>query len=203
MSKQKKTIGIIALQGSFAEHQKMMEKLGADVFLIRDLPDIENKKIDGVILPGGESTTITKLLKKTGLDKWLIKQAGPGLPIFGTCAGMIVLADLGLIDIDVERNAYGSQLDSFETKLRLETQNSPARPKSRSDGKLKTLNLFPGIFIRAPKVKKTGARVKVLAYHKKTSVFVRQNNVMAASFHPELTDDLKIHRYFISMTNPQ
>jgi|WetSurSiteA1Bulk_404760.scaffolds.fasta_scaffold135047_1 pyridoxal 5'-phosphate synthase pdxT subunit len=189
MSKQKKTIGIIALQGSFAEHQKMLKKLGADVFLIRDLPDVENKKIDGVILPGGESTTATKLLKKTGLDKWLIGQAKLGLPIFGTCAGMIVLASLGLIDIDVERNAYGSQLDSFETKLRLETQNS----------KLKTLNLFPGIFIRAPRIKRIGPKVKVLAYHKKNPVLVRQNNILAASFHPELTDDMRIHEYFIKM----
>jgi pyridoxal 5'-phosphate synthase pdxT subunit len=205
MSKQKKTIGIIALQGSFIEHKKMLEKLDANVILIRDLPDIENKKIDGVILPGGESTTIIQLLKKTGLDKWLIWQAKLGIPIFGTCAGMIVLADLGLIDIDVERNAYGSQLDSFETKLRLETQNSPAVRcfERSSDGKLKTRNLFPGIFIRAPKVKKTGARVKVLAYHKKTPVLVRQNNIMAVSFHPELTDDMRVHEYFITMTNPQ
>jgi len=193
MQKYKKSIGVFALQGSFIEHQKMMEKLGADVFLIRDLPDVDGKKLDGVILPGGESTTIEKLLKKTGLDEWLTNQSKSGLPILGTCAGMIILADLGLIDIDVERNAYGNQLDSFETKLCLEAQNS----------KSKTQKLFNGIFIRAPKAKKIGPKVKVLARHKKTPVLMRQNNVLVGSFHPELTDDVRIHEYLISMSNNQ
>ena len=190
MQKKKKIIGVFALQGSFVEHQKMFKKLGAEVLLIRDLSDVENKKLDGVILPGGESTTIKQLFKKTGLDKWLIEQGKKGLPIFGTCAGMIVLADLGLIDIDVERNAYGSQLDSFEDEVFLKSGLHKS-PDFR--------NKFPGIFIRAPKINRVGTKVKVLARHKKTPVLVRQNNVIVGSFHPELTDDLRIHKYLLEM----
>jgi pyridoxal 5'-phosphate synthase pdxT subunit len=188
MHVKRKSIGIFALQGSFAEHQKMIEMSGADAFLIRDLPDVDGRKIDGLILPGGESTTISKLLKKTGLGKWLIKQAESGLPIFGTCAGMIVLANLGLIDIDVERNAYGGQLDSFEEEIILESGLLRSPDSS-----------FNGIFIRAPKVRTVGKKAKVLGYHKKTPVFIRQNNVLAASFHPELTDDLRIHKLLLEM----
>lgn len=189
MSKQKKIIGIFALQGDFAEHRKVMEKLGAEVFLIHGLSDIDGKKLDGVILPGGESTTITKLLKKTGLDKWLIKQAKSGLPIFGTCAGMIVLAEMALIDADVERNAYGGQLESFEDDIEF-SRNTRHETQGTK---------FNGIFIRAPKVKKIGPKVKVLAFHKKTPVLMRQNNVMVGSFHPELTDDVRVHEYFLEM----
>ncbi|MBU0577694.1 pyridoxal 5'-phosphate synthase glutaminase subunit PdxT [Patescibacteria group bacterium] len=188
MSKQQKTIGIFALQGAFVEHQRMMEKLGAEVFLIRSLSDVKDKKIDGVVLPGGESTTMTKLLKKTGLDKWLKGQGESGLPIFGTCAGMIILSQMGLVDADVDRNAYGSQLDSFETELTLES-GLLRSPDSRYDG----------VFIRAPKVKKIGSNVKVLAKYGKTPVLIQQGKIMTGSFHPELTQDSRIHEYFLEI----
>lgn len=185
MLKQKKNIGILALQGDFFEHQKMLEKLGVDVFLIRDLSDVNNKKLDGVILPGGESTTIGKLLKNTGLDKWLFDQGKNGLPILGTCAGMIILANLGLIDIEVERNAYGNQLDSFEDDIQCKM----------GDEKWK----MRGVFIRAPKVKKVGPKANVLAKHKSIPVLVQQNNILAGSFHPELTNDDRIHKLLLEI----
>lgn len=178
---EQKTIGIFALQGAFIEHQKMIEKLGVDTFLIRSLSDVKSGKIDGIILPGGESTTMKKLLSKTGLDKWLIENSKKELPIFGTCAGMIILADFGLIDVEIERNAYGGQLESFETAL---------------ESKFQQLN---GIFIRAPKIKRIGDNVEVIAKHGDVPVLVRQKNILIASFHPELTDDERIHEYFLGM----
>lgn len=157
----KQTVGILALQGSFAEHADMVRQLGYEVRLIRNPEDTEG--ISACILPGGESTTLMKLLKKTGLDGWLKESAQKGLPIYGTCAGMIVLGQLGLIDIETQRNAYGPQLSSFETSVNFQ-------------GKA-----FLGIFIRAPKVIKVSDSVEVLA----------------GSFHPELTQDSRIHEFFL------
>ncbi len=176
-------IGILALQGAFVEHARMFKELGHKTVEVRSVADTKN--LDAVILPGGESTTMAKLLKRTGLDKWLLESEKKGIPVFGICAGMILLSNqhLGLINIDVDRNAYGSQLDSFE-----------------EDIKLKFGKKFHGIFIRAPKITHVGKGVQVLGRHGRTPVFVRQNNILAASFHPELTNDVQIHEYFLKMT---
>jgi len=170
-------VGILALQGSFAEHADMVRKLGHEVRLVRNVDD--TKGVRACILPGGESTTLLRLLKKTGLDKWLKDFAKKGLPIYGTCAGMIVLAELRLIDIKLERNAYGPQLSSFETTVSFEEKK------------------FPGIFIRAPKVNNVGPDVDVLAKESGVPVLMRQNKVLVGSFHPELTDDSSIHEFFL------
>jgi len=184
------TIGVFALQGAFLEHARVIEKLGHKAVEVRSLAD--TKKLDAVILPGGESTTMAKLLKKTGLDKWLVKVAKKGIPIFGICAGMILLSNrhFGLIDIDVARNAYGPQLDSFEDEIVLRISRSTPHAERRT---------FQGIFIRAPKITHAGKGVEVLGRHGRTPVLVRQDNILAASFHPELTNDTRIHEYFLKM----
>lgn len=179
---QMKKIGILALQGSFAEHATAIKKCGAKPVEIRTLKDTKN--INGIILPGGESTTLMQLLQKTELDKWLKKEAKKGTPIFGTCAGMIVLdrEHLNLIDVGVDRNAYGRQLDSFEDILEME------------DG-----TTFQGIFIRAPRIKHIGRHIEILARHGNEPVMAKENNIVVAAFHPELTDDLSVHKYFLSL----
>ena len=146
-----KRIGVLALQGSFLEHIRMLKKLNVDAIEIRSLKDTKN--LDAIILPGGESTTLMKLLKSTKLDEWLKKMAKKGLPIYGTCAGLIVLSKnyLNLIDIEVKRNAYGPQLDSFEDEIEW-----MPNPKSKiQNPKLK------GIFIRSPQIKKSLSLVGV------------------------------------------
>jgi 5'-phosphate synthase pdxT subunit len=173
-----RTVGILALQGSFSEHAQMIRSLGHEVRLVRSLEDVTG--LSACILPGGESTTLMKLLKKTGLDEWLMQSAQSGLPLYGTCAGMIVLAKLGLIDIDVDRNAYGTQLHSFETTVDFQGEK------------------FPGIFIRAPKIVRHGKMVDTLSKEQGMPVLVRQKNVLAGSFHPELTGDGRIHEYFLA-----
>ena len=170
-------IGIMALQGSFAEHAEVLGRMDYETQFIRSAEDVEG--ISACILPGGESTTLMKLLASSGLDRWLVEAVKGGLPVYGTCAGMIILAELGLIDIEVERNAYGPQLFSFEAGLEF-------------DGKE-----FPGVFIRAPKVADVGQAVEILAKEGETPVLVRQENVLAGSFHPELTDDERIHEFFV------
>lgn len=178
-------IGILALQGSFAEHALMVKEAGGTPKFIRSLADTDG--VQACILPGGESTVLHKLLKSTGLDRWLVTVAKKGLPLYGTCAGLIVLADLGLIDIQVDRNAYGPQLYSFEDEISL---------------KLPTDHyLLPAIFIRAPKITKLGSAVHVLATHEKDPVLVQQGKILAGSFHPELTKNNAIHRYFLLINN--
>ncbi len=176
-AKTPRIIGILALQGSFKEHADMIRKLGHDVRFVRNLEDTEG--ISACIVPGGESTTLMKLLKKTGLDECMKKSVADGMPIFGTCAGMIILAELGLIDIEVDRNAYGPQLSSFETKVDFRGED------------------FPGIFIRAPKVSKVAGGVEVLAKVDEVPVLVQQNKVLVGSFHPELTKDSRVHEFFL------
>ncbi|MFC1691079.1 pyridoxal 5'-phosphate synthase glutaminase subunit PdxT [Nanoarchaeota archaeon] len=187
-------IGILALQGDIEEHKTILNKLDAEVVEIRKPEQLEG--IDGLIIPGGESTTITKLMKQYKLDSAIKKFAGTGMPIFGTCAGAIVLAknlkgdlekgqtSLGLIDITADRNAYGGQLESFETDLDIEG-----------------IGKFHGIFIRAPKIKANNGVVKSLAEFNGESVLVRQDNILVSTFHPELGKDLRIHKYFIDMVN--
>ena len=182
------TIGILAIQGSVIEHKQALEKLNIEVVEVRQPDDL--KSLNGIILPGGESTTISKLLKRSGLFDDLKKRIEGGLPVWGTCAGAILLAKkvtgknppstLGVMDIEANRNAYGRQLDSFEADLKIKNQTAL------------------GIFIRAPKLK-SKINVQVLAKHKQDAVMMRQDHLLATSFHPELTDDLEIHKYFLKM----
>lgn len=174
-------IGVLALQGDFVEHLEALRKLKIPCIEVRTISDI--KKTSGLIMPGGESTTIGRLLRSTGLDAWLKTHAKKGYAIYGTCAGAILLSKLGLMSITVQRNAYGRQLDSFDEPIQ-----SKQFPKLR------------GVFIRAPLITKVGKNVVVLATHKNDPVLVRQGNILAGTFHPELTDSLAIQRYFYTLT---
>lgn len=165
-------IGVLALQGAFFEHVEILKKLGVQVSEVRVKNDLND--LDGLIIPGGESTTMNLLIGE-------IKKAMKRLPIFGTCAGAIILAQ-NFMDIEVERNAYGSQLDSFEDDFQFNGHN------------------IHGIFIRAPKILKTGDGVEILARNsKKEIVLVREGQYLASTFHPELTEETKIHEYFLEM----
>ncbi|MGE5455467.1 MAG: pyridoxal 5'-phosphate synthase glutaminase subunit PdxT [Methylocystaceae bacterium] len=185
-----KKIGCLSLQGAFLEHQQMLERLGCETVRTRSKEDL--LKIDGLIIPGGESTTIGKLLLEFGLSDTLLELAQAGMPIFGTCAGMIMLAKeiegtdqyrLGLMDIKVRRNAFGRQVASFEADLEVEGIDHAVR----------------GVFIRAPLVTDIWGEARVLSRFEDQMVMVRQHNLLAASFHPELTDDISVHDYFLKM----
>lgn len=182
-------IGVLALQGAFREHRASLERLGVPVREVRLPEDLQG--LSGLILPGGESTVMGRLLRDFGLSDPLRRLAAEGLPIWGTCAGMILLArriigedtvHLGLMDIAVRRNAYGGQLDSFRTELNVPGV-SPAP--------------LPLVFIRAPYAEEAGPRVRVLATLKGKIIAAEEGNLLATSFHPELTDDLTFHRYFL------
>lgn len=187
-------IGVLALQGAFAEHIAMLRRLKAEAWEVRLPKDLEG--VDGLIVPGGESTTIGKLAVEYGLLKPIRALAGQGKPIWGTCAGMILLAKdigglaqplLGLMDIRVKRNAFGRQVDSFEADLEI-----PALGENEAK--------FHAIFIRAPLIEAVGPEVEVLArLEDGTIVAARQGNLLATAFHPELTYDPRFHRYFLNM----
>jgi len=178
------TIGVLAVQGNFREHAATLRRLGANVVEVR-LPE-QLDGLDGLVVPGGESTTFMRLMRLYGLDEALRSFAGP---VFGTCAGMIVLDrnHLGLVDLEVERNAYGRQVASFEADLRLAGDDEPLR----------------GVFIRAPRVREAGAEVEVLAEHAGEPVLVRQGRYLVASFHPELTDDTRVHERFLDLVREE
>jgi pyridoxal 5'-phosphate synthase pdxT subunit len=173
-------IGVLALQGNFREHAAALERLGAEVVEVR-LPE-QLEGLDGLVIPGGESTAITRLMRLYGLEEAVRRFAGP---VFGTCAGMILLdrAHLGLIDVEVDRNGYGRQVASFEADLDLVGDDEPLR----------------GVFIRAPRVTDRGADVEVLATHAGEPVLLRQGRFLVASFHPELTDDPRVHERFLDL----
>ena len=173
-------IGVLALQGAFREHARALGRAGAEVVEVR-LPE-HLRGLDGLVIPGGESTTITKLAAQYGLDEAI---RSFGRPIFGTCAGMILLdrAHLDLADLVVERNAYGRQVASFEADLELAGHDEP----------------FRGVFIRAPRVVDVGTGVEVLAEHDGEPVLLRDGAVLVAAFHPELTDDPRIHERFLEL----
>lgn len=190
-----RTIGILALQGAFREHGAMISSLGASHREIRQARDLAG--VDGLILPGGESTTMGKLLQELGIFEPMLKLINAGMPVFGTCAGLILLCReiagssqprLGVLDAEIERNAFGRQTDSFETELDISAWG--ARP-------------FPAIFIRAPLIKTTGAGVEILATlekgGEKRPVAIRQKNILGVSFHPELSKDTRWHEYFLNM----
>lgn len=183
------TIGVLDIQGSVEEHLAALKKIGASAIPVKNKKDLD--RVDGLIIPGGESTTIGKLMKRYGLDKTIQKRT---IPIWGTCAGAILLSKkiynrkpdaLGLMDIAIERNAYGRQIDGFQTKISI-----PALGRRK----------VPAIFIRAPRIKKTSPSIRVLAEYNGEPVMVRQGRLLATMFHPELTTDTRIHRYFVSMT---
>jgi len=182
----KPIIGVLALQGDFSEHIAALQKLKISCIEVRNISDI--KKTVGLIMPGGESTTIGKLLRSTGLDTWLKTKIKKGYAVYGTCAGAILLARLGLIDITVKRNAYGRQLDSFDEPIQVKTRLIASLQKP-----------LHGMFIRAPKITRVGKTVEVLATHEGEPVLVQQGNILAGTFHPELTDDLVVHRYFATL----
>lgn len=185
-------IGVLALQGDFEEHCSILKHLGIETVEVR-LPE-HLKNLDAVIIPGGESTTIGKLAREYGLIDELRKLSNK-IPFWGTCGGLVFMAKdvgfdqpvLGIIDMVVERNAFGRQVESFEKDLVVEGLEGPP---------------FPGIFIRAPVVRSVGKNVKILCQlGDGRIVAVRQLNLLATSFHPELTSDDRLHRYFISMIN--
>ncbi len=185
-------VGVLALQGTFIEHIHLLQQLGVEAPPIR-LPH-ELDALDGLVIPGGESTTMLRLMKSFGLIEPIRKMARQGLPIWGTCAGMILLArrvsnyemeTLGLMDLKVRRNAFGSQIDSFEVDLQM--------PPAGDD-------LFHAVFIRAPVVEEAAAGVRILArLPDGTIVAARQNLLLACAFHPEFTSDLRFHSYFLKI----
>lgn len=192
-------IGVLDIQGSVEEHFVALKKIKKiEPVLVKTVKDLEG--IDGLIIPGGESTTIGKLLRKFGLRDEIIKRAKAGLPVWGTCAGAILIAkkitgkqtadSLKLMDITIERNAYGRQIESFETQIEFDVG---------AYGKAVWGKVVDAIFIRAPKIVKVGKGVKILAIHNGEIVAARQGNLLATNFHPELTEDLSIHKYFAEM----
>ena len=183
-------IGILALQGAFIEHYKMLKSLNVDAFEIRHKKDLD-KPMDGIILPGGESTTMYKLLKDLDMFDMIKDKIISGLPVFGTCAGLLLLAKtvhnhttsyIQTMDIVAKKNAYGRQLGSFKTY-----------------GTFGDSKNVPFVFIRAPFIESVGKDVEVLAVVDELIVAARQKNQLATAFHPELTEDLTIHKYFIDM----
>ncbi|VDA99311.1 Pyridoxal 5'-phosphate synthase (glutamine hydrolyzing), glutaminase subunit [Olavius algarvensis spirochete endosymbiont] len=190
-----KPIGVLALQGDFLKHIQVLEEVGAETVQVRDVENL--RSIGGLIIPGGESTTISKMLRRWNLMEPIIKLVRSGLPVFGTCAGLILLADelvnwnhlprIGGLNLIVTRNAYGRQIDSFEAQLEIDISGGP------------TLSSFTGVFIRAPRIESNGlgAEVEVLSSFEGFPVLVRQKTILAASFHPELSGDVRLHSWFL------
>lgn len=185
-------VGVLALQGAFDAHARRLAELGVESRLVKDIPDLDG--LDGIILPGGESTTMSNLLVASGLGVVLASRLQDGLPVFGTCAGMIMMAhaihdgrpdqiSLDAMDIKVRRNGYGRQNDSFEQDISITSLDSP----------------FHALFIRAPIIESIGSDVEVLASVGEHPVLVRQAQALASSFHPELVSDLRVHEIFLSM----
>ncbi|MFM8302908.1 MAG: pyridoxal 5'-phosphate synthase glutaminase subunit PdxT [Actinomycetota bacterium] len=184
-------VGVLALQGAFREHREVLEALGVATVEVR-VPE-HLSAVDALVLPGGESTTMTRLLDTSGLRDPLVARLRDGMPALGTCAGLILLAaevrdgradqvPLGVLDVTVRRNGYGRQRDSFETGL--EVVGLPGAA-------------FPGVFIRAPVIERVGPSVEVRAAHGGHPVLVGQGPVWAATFHPELSGDLRVHQHFV------
>jgi 5'-phosphate synthase pdxT subunit len=185
-------IGVLALQGDFGLHARALEKCGVEAVEVRKPPELD--EVDGLVMPGGESTTLLKLMDAWDFVPALEKFHSEGKSIFGTCAGLIILArevespkqfSLGLIDVTVERNAYGRQRESFE-----------AHGTAKLDGQAIPLEMF---FIRAPRIRRVGPGVEVLAEHGGEPVMARQDRVLVATFHPELTDTTTVHQYFCDL----
>lgn len=188
-----KRVGVLAIQGDIAAHRRALERIGVQVFPVLTEKDLDG--LDALVLPGGESTTISKGLERLGLYKPLRERHKAGMPILGTCAGAILLArkvrngavrPLGVIDAIAERNAYGSQIDSFIATVDL--------------GAIAGLEEMRCVFIRAPQFRELGSGVSVLARVNEKPVLVRHNNALATTFHPELSDDSRVHRLLLELT---
>ena len=189
-SKSTKVVGVLALQGAFNRHTRVLGELNVATQEVRTPQDLAS--VDALVMPGGESTTMSQLLESSELFEPIKKMIHEGMPVFGTCAGMILLAkeiidgrddqvSFGALDIDVQRNAYGRQIDSFEAEIEVEGFNTP----------------FHAVFIRAPRIVKAAQSVEVLAEFGVEIVLARQKNVLVASFHPELSPDQRIHELFV------
>jgi pyridoxal 5'-phosphate synthase pdxT subunit len=183
-------IGVLGLQGDIREHLRILEKVGVDSMEVKT-PD-QLATVEAIVIPGGESTTIGKMLVRFEMLEALRARIAGGMPTYGTCAGMILLSGavtegdqplVGVLDVVVKRNAFGRQNQSFETELDVDGLDTP----------------FPAVFIRAPWIEKVGSEVEVLARVDDHPVMVRQDNILATSFHPELTGDGRIHRMFVDM----
>ena len=182
-------IGILSVQGAFLEHASMLDELGVEHFEIRQLKDID-KNMDGLILPGGESTVMRKLIRESELFKPLYDMISSGMPVFGTCAGLLLLAKdveggkpcFGTMEISAKRNAYGRQLGSFF-----------------SEANMNDIGKVPMTFIRAPYIKSVGKDVEILARVDERIVAARQGNQPVTAFHPELSTDASVHKYFLNM----
>jgi 5'-phosphate synthase pdxT subunit len=194
MSSDSPPVGVLALQGDYELHQAMLDRLSVPSVQVRRAGGLEGLR--ALVIPGGESTTMLKFLEEEGLSDPLREFHAGGGALYGTCAGAILLAahvtspaqrSLGLIDIDIERNGYGRQLDSHET---------PEPCAVLGD------ELLPMVFIRAPVISRVGADVEVLASHREQPVLVREGRVLVSTFHPELTDDVRVHRYFLEQVVP-
>jgi pyridoxal 5'-phosphate synthase pdxT subunit len=183
-------VGVLALQGDFREHVRVLSSAGATAIEVRTPAQLAD--VDSLVIPGGESTTIAKLANSGDLVRPIREHARAGMPILGTCAGMIVLAErvidgdplLSLMDVTVRRNAYGRQVDSFEADVDVEGIDHPVR----------------GVFIRAPRIESVGPSVRVLSVHEGHPVVLQQGSVLAASFHPELVGETALHDYFLALS---
>jgi 5'-phosphate synthase pdxT subunit len=184
-------VGVLALQGAFAAHSDCLTSIGVQSIEVRNPEQLSS--VDALLMPGGESSTMSQLLESSGLFDPIASRIADGMPVFGTCAGMILLAseildgrsdqrNFSAIDISVRRNAFGRQVDSFEATI-----NS-------------SVGDFHGVFIRAPRIERVGDDVEILGSINGEPVLVRQGNVLAASFHPELSNDARLHEYFVSIT---
>ena len=183
------TVGVLALQGAFAAHAECLQSIGVATCEVRTPEQLA--LVDALLMPGGESSTMSQLLQSSGLFDAIAARIAEGMPTFGTCAGMILLAEeildgradqrsFGAIDISVRRNAFGRQVDSFEASIVTEVGE------------------FHGVFIRAPRIERVGPNVQVIGTLGDEPVLVRQGNVLAASFHPELSGDARLHDYFVT-----
>ena len=189
-------IGILALQGAFAAHQRALTDLGASVTLVRSVEDVNG--LNGIVLPGGESTTMSMLLDSSGIAAPLRERVRNGFPVFGTCAGLILLAEkivdgradqqqLGGLAITARRNGYGRQIDSFEASISVSEAENTFE--------------MNGVFIRAPRIEEVTGDVEVLGTVNGEVVLVRQRNILGATFHPELSDDHRVHEMFLKMVS--
>ncbi len=183
-----RTVGIVAIQGDFEKHARAFEKCGAAVHFVKSPEQLA--EVDRAVIPGGESTTVGKLMQRFGLGAAIEERAKAGMPLWGTCMGMILMAKeveaydqyrLGLLDVTVRRNAFGAQVHSFEDEVCMKGFDQPVT----------------GVFIRAPIVVRCGKGVEMLAEYEGATVAVRQGNLLGTSFHPELTDDTRLHEWFM------
>ena len=184
-------VGVLALQGAFAAHSDCLTSIGVQSIEVRTPEQLSS--VDALLMPGGESSTMSQLLESSSLFEPIAARIADGMPVFGTCAGMILLAseildgrsdqrNFSAIDISVRRNAFGRQVDSFEATIK------------------SSVGDFHGVFIRAPRIERVGDQVEILGSINDEPVLVRQGNVLAASFHPELSNDARLHEYFVSIT---